>query len=214
MSKPESPDPQRVTDPSRRQWLRGSLAAGSAALIPLVNSGCSTTPAPAAVSALGAATEAVLAAVADRLLPADALGPAASALGAVAYINRSLLEWNQRDLPLLQNGLLALNEAAHRRHGRGFVALDAGEQDALLMALEGNTVAELPEGSTLFNRVHRLVLEGLFSDPWYGGNRDFGGWDLIGYPGAVLASTTDMQRLGQRLAPLHTSAYGSEHDGH
>jgi hypothetical protein len=214
MSKPESPDLQQVADPSRRQWLRGGLAAGSAALIPLVNSGCSTLPAPAAASALGAAAETVLAAVADRLLPADALGPAASALGAVAYINRSLLEWNQRDLPLLQNGLQALDAVAHRRHGRGFVALDAGQQDALLMALEDNTVAELPEGSTLFNRVHRLVLEGLFSDPWYGGNRDFGGWDLIGYPGAVLASTADMQRLGQRLAPLHTSAYGSEHDGH
>jgi hypothetical protein len=214
MSKPESPGPQQAADPSRRQWLRGGLAAGSAALIPLVNSSCSTPPAPAAVSALGAASESVLAAVADRLLPADALGPAASALGAVTYINRSLLEWNQRDLPLLQNGLQALDEAARRRHGRGFVALDAEQQDALLMALEDSTVAEFPEGSTWFNRVHRLVLEGLFSDPWYGGNRDFGGWDLIGYPGAVLASTADMQRLGQRLAPLHTSAYGSEHDGH
>ena len=214
MSKAESPVPPQAADPSRRQWLRGSLAAGSAALIPLVNSGCSTTPAPVVGSPLGAATEAVLAAVADRLLPDDALGPAASALGAVAYINRSLLEWNQRDLPLLQSGLQALDEAAHRRHGARFAALDAGQQDALLMALEDNTVAELPDGSTLFNRVHRLVLEGLFSDPWYGGNRDFGGWDLIGYPGAVLASTDDMQRLGQRLAPLHTSAYGSEHDGH
>jgi hypothetical protein len=37
---------------------------------------------------------------------------------------------------------------------------------------------------------------------------------LIGYPGAVLGSTQEMQQMGGRLPPLHTSAYGEEHDGH
>ena len=30
--------------------------------------------------------------------------------------------------------------------------------------------------------------EGMFADPIYGGNRDFAGWKLIGYPGAQRAT--------------------------
>ena len=31
--------------------------------------------------------------------------------------------------------------------------------------------------------------EGMFSDPLYGGNRDYAGWKLVGYPGAQRAYT-------------------------
>ena len=27
-------------------------------------------------------------------------------------------------------------------------------------------------------------MEGMFADPLYGGNRDFAGWRLVGFPGA------------------------------
>ncbi|HEU5086677.1 MAG TPA: gluconate 2-dehydrogenase subunit 3 family protein, partial [Roseiflexaceae bacterium] len=35
----------------------------------------------------------------------------------------------------------------------------------------------------------RHTMEGMFSDPAYGGNRDYVGWKLIGYPGAQRAYT-------------------------
>jgi gluconate 2-dehydrogenase gamma chain len=37
-------------------------------------------------------------------------------------------------------------------------------------------------------------MEGMFADPVYGGNKDFAGWILVGFPGAQpLFSPADMQ---------------------
>ena len=192
---------------------RRRLLAGSAALLPLVNVSC-TTPADSTPPAvLDGELNAVLDAFANRIIPDDAHGPGAAASGVARYINRSLAEWNQNDVPLLSAGLQALDAAARAQHMQGFVNLDAEQQDALMLAMEAGTVAGFDNSHAVFNRLHRLVLEGMFSDPYYGGNANFAGWDLIGYPGAVLGSTEDMQRMGARLPPLRTSAYGPEHDG-
>lgn len=202
---------------SRRGVLRGGLQAGTAVLIPLVNSACtsiSNSSATPARSVLGADIDIVLAAFSDRIIPADDSGPSASESGVVRYINRSLAEWNHAEVPVLAAGLQALDQVARSKHGAGFATLDAAQQDELLIAMEAGTLTEIANAQQLFNRLHRLVLEGMFSDPYYGGNQNYAGWDLIGYPGAVLASTQDMQKMGARLPALHTSAYGTEHDGH
>lgn len=191
---------------SRRTLLTGS------ALLPLVNVSCSTPPAPAP-DLLGPELNAVLDAFAERIIPADESGPGAAASGVGRYINRSLSEWNQADLPLLSAGLQALDAAARALHTRSFTALSASEQDEMLVAMEAGQLAGFDNAQAVFNRLHRLVLEGMFSDPYYGGNANYAGWDLIGYPGAVLGSTEEMQRMGARLPPLHTSAYGAAYDG-
>lgn len=198
---------------NRRQLLGTTIKAGTIALIPLVNSSCATPP-PPATTPLGAANDAILTAFVDRIFPDDELGPAASTVGVVRYINRSLAEWNQGELPTLSAGLQALDKAAMTRHALGFAAITPDQQDALMTALEAGQLAEVAPGPALFNRLYRLTLEGLFSDPYYGGNAEYVGWDLIGYPGAVLASTPDMQKMRERLRPLHTSAHGADHDGH
>jgi hypothetical protein len=37
-------------------------------------------------------------------------------------------------------------------------------------------------------------MEVMFADPLYGGNRDFAGWRLVGFPGAqAIFSPTDLQ---------------------
>jgi hypothetical protein len=51
------------------------------------------------------------------------------------------------------------------------------------------------------------TLQGTFGDPHYGGNRNFVGWDLIGYPGVRLAVTGEQQNLDAKLSPTHMSAY-------
>ena len=198
---------------SRLTLNRRSLLAGSAALLPLVNVSCST-PASPQPSVLAAELNAILDAVADRIIPTDEHGPGASASGVGRYINRSLAEWNQADVPLLSGGLQALDAAARTRYMLNFVALSAQQQDELLLAMEVGQLEGFDNAQAVFNRLHRLVLEGMFSDPYYGGNANYAGWDLIGYPGAVLGSTIEMQQMGGRLPPLHTSAYGDEHDGH
>jgi hypothetical protein len=51
------------------------------------------------------------------------------------------------------------------------------------------------------------TLEGTFGDPHYGGNQDFIGWELIGYPGVRLAVTAEQQRMDAKLEPTLRSAY-------
>jgi gluconate 2-dehydrogenase gamma chain len=42
--------------------------------------------------------------------------------------------------------------------------------------------------------VRTHTMEGLFADPVYGGNKDFAGWVLVGFPGAQpLFSPADLQ---------------------
>lgn len=197
---------------NRRTVLRTGVTAGSAALLPLVTVSCTTPAAPAAV--LTPELNALLDAFADRIIPADHNGPGAAASGVTRYINRSLGEWNQADVPLLSGGLRALDAAAQTRHQLAFTALAPAQQDDLLIAMEAGALAGFDNAQAVFNRLYRLVLEGMFSDPYYGGNANYAGWDLIGYPGAVLGSTADMQKMGERLPALHTSAYGEQHDGH
>jgi hypothetical protein len=195
---------------------RRTLLSGTVALVPLIATSCSSTTSssapPVAESAFTAQERGTLQAVVDRLVPADEFSPAASECGVLDYLDRCLGEWNQNDVPLLRATLAALDVAAEKRGG-AFATLAADTQDELLVALEAG---EFPDaaGQAGFNRLLRLTLEGMFSDPYYGGNRNYAGWDLIGYPGAVPATTPEMQAMGGRLPALHTSAYGAQHDGH
>jgi gluconate 2-dehydrogenase gamma chain len=34
-------------------------------------------------------------------------------------------------------------------------------------------------------------MEGMFADPVYGGNKDFAGWRLVGFPGAQMQFTAE-----------------------
>ena len=74
--------------------------------------------------------------------------------------------------------------------------LDAARQDEVIMALEQNKVTEFtwPSAPAFFNTMRTHTMEGLFADPIYGGNKDFAGWRLVGFPGAHPAFTpADMQ---------------------
>ena len=57
-----------------------------------------------------------------------------------------------------------------------------------------------------FNMVRTHTLQGTFGDPYYGGNANFVGWDLIGYPGirSERAPSAD-QALGAKLDARRTS---------
>jgi hypothetical protein len=64
-----------------------------------------------------------------------------------------------------------------------------------------------PNSSAFFNLVRRHTIEGTFCDPYYGGNANFVGWDLIGYPGIRLVVTADEQRVSARAKTIRGSAY-------
>jgi len=104
----------------------------------------------------------------------------------------------------------ALDSFARSSQGSSFVELSPDKRDTLLTAIDNNQVPNL---RGFFNRVRRLTLEGMFSDPYYGGNKNFAGWDLIRYPGIRLAVGPEDQKMKTLPALNHKSAYGGEH-GH
>ena len=68
--------------------------------------------------------------------------------------------------------------------------------------------------SPALNTAKRLVEEGavgaLIELHYYGGNRGYIGWEVIGYPGVRTSVTADDQRLGVVPPPLRRSAYDSD----
>jgi hypothetical protein len=141
-----------------------------------------------------------LKAVLDRIFPADDLGPGANEMGVFVYIDRALGGRSAASLPQYQDGLPALDTAAG---GDGFAAVDADQQDAILTDAEAGSLAGIPEG--FFAILLQHTREGMFSDPMYGGNVNFSGWDFIGYPGVKLVWSAEDQAVGSTPKPEHIS---------
>jgi hypothetical protein len=125
-------------------------------------------------------------------------------------------------LEVYRIGVRAIDAYARERFGRPVPELDEGQQDEIVRALVANeaTGFEAFSPRAFFHTLHRHVDEGMFSDPLYGGNRDYAGWRLIGYPGAQRAYTEDdirtqgSAREPQGLAELNHFNPGqpAEHD--
>jgi hypothetical protein len=148
-------------------------------------------------------------AVVNRLIPSDELGPGAGEAGVPAYFARSFAGPLSGESKAFSEGLAAIEAAARARHNTAFVQLSGVQQDEFLTAMEKNEISGFrPDSRTFFNRIRQLTLEGMFGDPWYGGNKNFAGWDLLRYPGPRLAVSADDQRLREPVRPLRTSARG------
>ncbi|HEY9557982.1 MAG TPA: gluconate 2-dehydrogenase subunit 3 family protein [Acidimicrobiales bacterium] len=120
---------------------------------------------------------------------------------------------------IYRRGIRSLDEHSVARFGAQFADLDAEQQDSVLTALEQDeaTQFDAPSGQGFFEQVRRHVIEGMFADPIHGGNRDFAGWNLVGYPGAYRAWTADevraegARRAPQSIADLHRTTPGTSH---
>jgi gluconate 2-dehydrogenase gamma chain len=112
-------------------------------------------------------------------------------------------------LPAYVAGLAAVDTYAQSRRGVAFASLAPAEQDTLLTDMQ-NGVATGSFSTSLqvfFNLVRTHTLQGMLSDPYYGGNRDFMGWSWLGYPGIRMPVKPDDQRLGVRPPLVRMSAY-------
>ena len=181
---------------SRRELIQ------TAAFVPLAALVASAQQSSA--SALTPAQMKTLVAFIDRLIPSDDLGPGAVEAGAQIYIDRVLAGPNANEKDSFIQGLEAVDAYARKTHGAALADLPAGKRDQVLT----ETVS-----TPFFNRARRLTLEGMFSDPYYGGNKNFSGWDLIRYPGPRPAVAAEDQALNVEIKPYRVSAWGSKY-GH
>jgi gluconate 2-dehydrogenase gamma chain len=214
---------------SRRDLLKAAgVAAAGAAPAPATAGAAAageTTPragdeiarqSPGApLEALTADEADLLTAIVSRLIPSDANGPGAVEAGAVAYIDRALAGPLASSREAYRRGLAALERYARSSRGASFRQLAAIDQDSLLIDVETGAATGSGAGfegssAAFFAMVRAHTWQGTFGDPYYGGNRRYIGWDLLGYPGVRTAVTADDQRLGVVPRPLRRSAYDGD----
>ena|SRR5688572_13111662 len=139
-------------------------------------------------------------AIVSRLIPADENGPGALEARVDRYIDRALSGALKSSRASYSTGLAAVNAQAQSLKGMSFSRLSPGDQDAVLTNIEQTNNA-------FFGLIRMHTIQGMFSDPFYGGNANFVGWDLIGYPGARTAVSANLQGLDRRPEPSRKSAY-------
>jgi gluconate 2-dehydrogenase gamma chain len=205
---------------SRRFLLKQVGLAGAAVAIPLrvrldAVGPLDTASDVAAVQTfetLSADEGALLEAVVARIIPTDESGPGAAEARAARYIDRALRGALSGSRQAYTAGLAALDRYARASRQAPFLQLSSSDQDSVLSEVEKGSASGFtePAAPAFFAMVRAHTMQGTFGDPFYGGNANFVGWDLLGYPGLRLAVSAEEQRLGIRLTPTHRSAYDHE----
>ncbi len=153
---------------------------------------------------------AVVEAAMERIFPADENGPGAKELGAAFFIDHQLAgsygvngknynsgpffkgeptQGSQTSLyrqQIYDIGIRGIEDWCQKKYSKGFVELSEIDQDAVLTALQKGEVDTFVgfAPAAFFSVLRTNTLEGVYSDPVYGGNREMGGWKLKKYPGA------------------------------
>jgi len=216
---------------TRRDLLRTASLAGAAA----VTRDSSASPAARAepqtpASAVGTAARAreayesltaqeadTLEAIVARLIPSDEHGPGALEARAAHYIDHALGGALADSLPAYRAGFAAFDRYCRMSRGKPFIELSATDQDSVLIDVESGAATGSGAGFTgsstaFFNMVKGHTWQGTFGDPYYGGNANFIGWDLLGYPGVrTMVTAVDQEQMEKhQLRPNHRSAYDFE----
>jgi gluconate 2-dehydrogenase gamma chain len=176
-------------------------------------------------SFLSAAEMAFITAAADRIIPPDPTGPSASEAGVPTFIDRQLAgaygrgeryylggPWGKgtptqgyqsRFAPALfyRTAIADIEEqVGSSNSGKAFSDLTPDRQDALLKQCEdGKVPLRRVEAKAFFTMFLQNVMEGYFSDPIYGGNRDMAAWKMIGFPGAHYDYSEWVTRYNQKV---------------
>jgi gluconate 2-dehydrogenase gamma chain len=186
---------------SRRELLKSAgLVVGAA-----VAQGAQTDP--NALRSLTRLEYDTLDAICSRIIPNDETGPGAREAKAARYIDWGLDGYLNTGMirANYQTALAAVDAHARATKGAAFTALAPADQDAIVTDLQNNRVPGAPQG--FFNTVRAHTIDGMFSDPFYGGNANAVGWELIGYPGARIAVPAEYQQWGNKLEQGRGSAY-------
>ena len=204
----------------RRAFLKSiSLvpAVAAAPLAPIQNPGA---PGPAYLSST---ERAFIDAAIARLIPNDNLGPGAKEAGVGDFIDRQLggpygraQTWYMQGpwregteqqgyqlkltpAELYRAAIADVDEYCKRQFGgKTFAELDGATQEKVLHGMEKGDVelARVP-AKQFFDLLWQNTREGFLADPMYGGNRDFAGWKLIGFPGPRYNYVAEIDQYGK-----------------
>lgn len=151
-------------------------------------------------------------AAAERIFPKDELGPGAKELDVAYFIDHQLASpWGnstreymqgpfypgeatqgyqgrQTNAQIFMLGLKALQTYSTSLHNDNFENLTEEQQDNILIDfedLEGKNKVKLSgiSSAQFFAMLQSLTIEGVYSDPMYGGNSNMEGWKMKNFPG-------------------------------
>jgi len=214
-----------------------STRPGEAQTATAAASAASPAPAAAAepevLLALTATEAAFVSAAVDAFIPPDELSPSGTDCGLVTFIDRQLASaWGggakmyrsgpfQKGKPeqgyqlaltpkeFFSAGIAATNAWSRKTYGKDFDRLAPTERISTLKAMEEGKAefAGLP-ARQFFQALLSLAMEGFFSDPIYGGNRDKASWKMLGFPGlpATYAGKFDEYLTKRYTAPPQSIA--------
>ncbi len=169
--------------------------------------------------------QAFLEAAIDRLIPPDANGPSATEANVQVFLDRQMTGsygrgdhfylggpwpkgapeqgYQSRYSPaqMYRAAIPAIEKyVAGKYRGKSFKELSAGDQDIVLKGLEAGTIKlDNADGKAFFALFLQNTIEGYFSDPIYGGNKDMAAWKMIGFPGAHYDYREWVSRHGERV---------------
>ena len=186
-------------------------------------------PAAAGYSFFNLEEAAFVEALVDHMVPADELTAKGTDLGINVYIDRALAgAWGKGDrlnmqgpwklgvpsqgyqLPLTpaqlyRAGIEATNAYCTKTYGKPFDRLDEKQREDVLVGLSTGKVTfegGLP-ARVFWTTVYQTVMEGMFSDPIYGGNRDKAGWKMIGFPGVIEVNRENVAKYLDKPFPTN-----------
>ena len=169
-------------------------------------------------------------ALVDHMIPADEHTPKGTDLGLNVFVDRALAgSWGKGDrlyrqgpwklgvpsqgyqLPLTPTelyrvGIEATNAHCRKTYGKTFDALDEKQREEVLVGLSTAkiTFEGGPPVQVFWTTVYQTVMEGMFSDPIYGGNRNKAGWKMIGWPGVIAVHRENVARFRDKPFPHDT----------
>ena len=171
----------------------------------------------------------------DRFIPPDEEWPGAVGAGVVDYIDQQMAgKWGSAgymywhgpfkegtptqgyQLPFTPADLFRRSLAAINDHfsaqGTPFHKLSPDEQDSYLKMLltNGTTLNGVPS-KVFADFLFQHTVEGFFSDPIYGGNRDMVGWRMLGFPGPYADYYELIDKHGIKLDREPVSIASSAH---
>ena len=184
-------------------------------------------PAAAGYAFLNTEEAAFVEALVDHMVPADDLTPKGTDLGINVYIDRALSgAWGKGErlymqgpwksgvpsqgyqLPLTpaelyRAGIAATNASCRKSYGKSFDRLEEAQRQEVLVGLSTGKLAfdsGLPS-NVFWTTLYQTVIEGMFADPIYGGNRDKAGWRMIGFPGVIAVNRENIEKYRDKKFP-------------
>ena len=184
-------------------------------------------PEPAGYAFLNLDEAAFVEALVDHMIPADEISPKGTDLGVNIYIDRALAgawgkgerlymqgPWKQGSpsqgyqLPLTpaqlyRAGIEATNAHCRKAYGKSFDRIESAQREEVLTGLSTAKITfdnRLPVGM-FWTTLYQTVIEGMYSDPIYGGNRNKAGWKMIGFPGAIAVHRENVEKFKDKPFP-------------